>query len=119
MHYRLGELDLAERAIQTATARPGIRGAEGLARSFEWLVLAPIHARRGKMASAHEAYSRAVKRQDEHPHPWEGDFEIIRAEAAALLGLAESPADVFARPRAARCGPRVLFELFEVDDVAG
>jgi tetratricopeptide (TPR) repeat protein len=97
VHYRLGELDLAEQAIQTAMARPGV--ARGLrVRGFEWLVLALIHARRGKMASAHEAYSRAVKRQDEHPHPWVDDFEIIRAEAAALLGLAEPPDGAFAWP---------------------
>jgi tetratricopeptide (TPR) repeat protein len=94
VHYRLGELDLAEQIIRTSTARSRVRGIEG----FEWLVLALIHARRGKMASAHEAYSRAIKRQDEHPHPWGDIFEVIRAEATALLSVVDVSEDVFARP---------------------
>jgi serine/threonine protein kinase len=93
LYYRTGQIDKAMQAIQTSMARPRWKGGD----DFDWLMLALIHARRGEPDQARVWYDKARNRKDPVDFNRD-DLRPLCEEAAALLGLADSPADAFAQP---------------------
>jgi hypothetical protein len=93
VHYRTGRLDEALQAFQAATQQPNWAGGNDL----YWFALAVAHARRGDLARARECYERG-RAPGTRRDTWTGIVDAFRVEAATLLGLADLPADAFARP---------------------
>jgi serine/threonine protein kinase/tetratricopeptide (TPR) repeat protein len=85
VHYRLGQLDEAEKALQTSMERPKWRGGD----DFDWLAMALIQGRRGNLDQAREWYDRARSRKDPVDFNRE-DLRPLRDEAERLLGLTPS-----------------------------
>jgi tetratricopeptide (TPR) repeat protein len=81
-HYRLGQLDDAEKAIQTSMERPRWIGGD----DFDWLAMALIQGRRGKLDQAREWYDKARNRKDPVDFNRE-ELRPLREEAERLLGL--------------------------------
>jgi serine/threonine protein kinase/tetratricopeptide (TPR) repeat protein len=82
VHYRLGHLDEAEKAIGTALER----AHDPQDHPFDPLVLALVHARRGERARAMTDFEDYCKLPNSDIHR-EGR-DSLEAEARALLGLA-------------------------------
>jgi tetratricopeptide (TPR) repeat protein/tRNA A-37 threonylcarbamoyl transferase component Bud32 len=90
--YRVGEWDAAVAALEKAEALSP--GANAASRGF---FLAMSHWRLRRSVEARKWYDKAVARM-EKDRPGDQQPHRFRAEAQALMGLAELPADVFARP---------------------
>jgi tetratricopeptide (TPR) repeat protein len=66
---------------------------------FAWYFLAMAYWQLGQKDEARACYDKAVAWKERNlPWPLNEDLLRLRAEAEALMGLAELPADVFARP---------------------
>jgi superkiller protein 3 len=65
--------------------------------AFNGFFLAMSHWRLRRLVEARQWYDKAVARM-EKSRPGDEEPRRLRAEAGALMGLAELPADVFARP---------------------
>lgn len=117
-------LDLAERAVRLEPNNPTCWAALGLARyrTGRWaeavgaiekcdalagsstttnqFLLSLACSRLGDRERARRCYRQALANlaQGDVPTELQDELDRLRAEAAALLGLAELPADVFARP---------------------
>jgi tetratricopeptide (TPR) repeat protein len=85
VHYRLGHLGEAEHAVRASLQRR----PDPQEHPLDPLLLALVHARRGEHGQALAEFESYEKLQ---VPSW------LEAEARALLGLAELPDDVFARP---------------------
>jgi tetratricopeptide (TPR) repeat protein len=95
-HYRAGDWKAAIVALEKAEAlRPDAYFA------FNGFFLAMAHGKLGHNDEARAWYDKAVAWMAKNK-PKDDELIGFRAEAAALLGLTELPADVFARPNAAR-----------------
>jgi serine/threonine protein kinase/Tfp pilus assembly protein PilF len=93
-HYRMSHWDKAIQAIEKEITIAGNATTEDL------FILAMAHHQRGDQQQAIREYQQAVATLEGVPVPPVLQDEAVRfrAEAAALLGLADLPADVFARP---------------------
>jgi tetratricopeptide (TPR) repeat protein len=91
-HYRNGE-------GKAAIAALGSMGLGNAADGYDWFHLAMAHWKLGHNDEARAWYDKAVawKARNLSPFPVE-NLRRHRAEAEALMGLADLPADVFARP---------------------
>src|SRR5262249_46952103 len=93
--YRVGDWEAAGKAIQAYMERNSGGDAN------DWVILAMAHRRQGREEAARGWYDRAVEWMNKN-QPQNGELKRFRAESAALLGLADLPDDVFARPGTAR-----------------
>jgi len=84
---------LRDPARAVELARKAVEGGN----SFAWFFLAMAHWQLGVEDQACKWYGRAVRWMETNK-PQDEDLLRLRDEAAALLGLANLPADVFARP---------------------
>jgi tetratricopeptide (TPR) repeat protein len=109
MLYRAGRFAEAIAQLTEAEKLPAQRTSP----IYSWLFLAMAHHRRGHadkarrwLDRAEAAIDKAIGDHDRGTEPLQFQrrltLALLRAEAAALLGLADLPADVFARPEAAR-----------------
>ena len=74
---------------------------QGIGYSYHWLIRALALIRKGEIDQARPWYDKAVasiEAQRKNRVEIEPTIETLRAEAAVLLGVAELPDDVFARP---------------------
>jgi tetratricopeptide (TPR) repeat protein len=92
VHLRLGHIERAEWAVRESMKR---RNGDDC---FDSMTLALIHARRGELAEARAWFDRAAREKGRDNRPPGIDSKEVRDKVAALLGLADLPADVFARP---------------------
>ena len=93
-HYRMGHWSEALQAIKKE-----IRIGKG-ADTADWFVLAMAYQRLGDKDQAIRCYRRAdaQRKKGQEPSERRDEMDRFHAEAVALLGLADLPADVFARP---------------------
>jgi tetratricopeptide (TPR) repeat protein len=89
--YRAGEWKAAIDALGRSTE---LRNGGD---SVDWFFLAMAHWQLGHRDQARNLYDRAVEWMDKN-QPRNDELKRFRAESAALLGVAELPDDVFARP---------------------
>jgi tetratricopeptide (TPR) repeat protein len=89
--YRAGNLRGAIEALEES-----MRHSEGGAAS-DWFVLAMAHWRLGDRDKGRAWFDRSVAWMARN-RGYVDEVEALRAEAAALLGMGDLPADVFARP---------------------
>jgi hypothetical protein len=93
VHLRLGHAERAQWALRESINR---HNGDNY---FDSVTQALIHARRGELAEAQIRFNRAAREHGRHKHPpGYGGYEAARDEIAALLGLADLPDEVFARP---------------------
>jgi serine/threonine protein kinase/Tfp pilus assembly protein PilF len=90
-YYRAGAWNAAVEALGMSMKLR--KGGDG----EDWFFLAMAHWQFGERDQARDWYDRAVEWMAKN-RPRDGKLKRFRAEAAALLGLADLPADVFARP---------------------
>jgi hypothetical protein len=91
VHLRLGHAERAEWAVRESMKRwPGD--------CFDSMVQALIHARRGELGEARAWFDRAARENGRHNGPPGLVYKEVRDEVAALLGVNDLPAGVFARP---------------------
>jgi tetratricopeptide (TPR) repeat protein len=83
-HYRAGDWDAAIAALEKALK---LRSGGD---SHNWFFLAMAHWQRGDKERARQWFDRAVAWMEKHM-PAEEELRRFRAEAAALLGLRDSP----------------------------
>jgi tetratricopeptide (TPR) repeat protein len=91
-HYRAGDWKASVAALEKSMA---LGHGDGYA--FDWFFLAMAHWRLGHSDEARTWYERAAAWMEKN-RPKDLELSRFRAEAAALLGLADLPDDVFARP---------------------
>jgi tetratricopeptide (TPR) repeat protein len=94
VYYRLGHFDEAEQAVRAALRRR----PDPQEHALDPLLLALVHARRGELAEARAWFDQAAREDDRDNVPLGFGYKELRDEVATLLGLADLPADVFARP---------------------
>jgi eukaryotic-like serine/threonine-protein kinase len=92
VHLRLGHAERAEWAVKESMKR---RNGDDC---FDSVTLALIHARRGELAEARAWFDRAAREHGRDNGPPGSGYKEARDEVAALLGMADLPADVFASP---------------------
>jgi hypothetical protein len=92
VHLRLGHAERAEWAVRESMRR--CKGGD----CFDSVVQALIHARRGELAEARAWFDRAAREGGRNNGPPGKGYEQVRDEVAALLGVNDLPADMFARP---------------------
>jgi tetratricopeptide (TPR) repeat protein len=93
-HYRLGHWEEAIRAIEKEFTIAGRADTEDL------LILAMAHHRRGDRQRAIEEYGQAIAalQKASIPPTLQDELTRFRIEATNVLGLADLPTEVFARP---------------------
>jgi tetratricopeptide (TPR) repeat protein len=89
--YRGGQVRAAIAALEKALSLPGDADAE------EWFFLALAHLQTGERAQALSWLGKATRWMEQRT-PRDNALRRLHAEATTLLGLADLPADVFARP---------------------
>ena len=91
VHLRLGHTERAEWAV-----RESMRRCKG--DCFDSVVQALIHARRGELDKARAWFDRAARETGRNNGPPGHGYKETCDEVAALLGVNDLPADVFAGP---------------------
>jgi tetratricopeptide (TPR) repeat protein len=91
VHLRLGHIERAEWAV-----RESMRRCKG--DCFDSVVQALIHARRGELDETRAWFDRAARENGRNNRPPGTGYKEVRDEVAALLGVNDLPADVFAGP---------------------
>ena len=79
---RAGNLDEAARAVNRAISLPATSKA-----GFDWLILASVLAKKGDVTAARQHYDRALEWRKNQTLSNEDNFNDLRSEAEALLGL--------------------------------
>jgi hypothetical protein len=54
---------------------------------YDWLFLAMVHAKRGRLDAARQWYGRALARMRPHPPEPHGELARFQAEASRVLGI--------------------------------
>jgi hypothetical protein len=92
-HYRAEDWEASVAALEKSME------LDNGGRSINWFFLAMAHWKLGHNHEARAWYDKAAAWDAKNlPQPKKEELRRFRAEAEALMGLADLPADVFARP---------------------